>query len=30
MESTLISSKELVRSKRWDFDYFSPEFKHVK
>ena len=29
MESTLISSKELVRSKRWDFDYFSPEFKHV-
>ena len=29
MESTLISSKELVRSKRWDFDYFSPEFKSV-
>lgn len=29
MESTLISFKELVRSKRWDFDYFSPEFKSV-
>jgi len=29
MESILISSKELIHAKRWDFDYFSPEFKNV-